>query len=118
MVCRSMIFPSHGSGQARQQAPHEQAGLLARKKSCWLRPGCPAQSGSPSAGQPAARSGSSVAAMPRVSPRRDHHRARWCHGPAFILKAAGDLSRLILAAVAKLPGGVTSAGLFLIKMTS
>jgi hypothetical protein len=56
--------------------------------------------------------------MPRVSPRRDHHRARWCHGPAFILKAAGDLSRLILAAVAKLPGGVTSAGLFLIKMTS
>jgi hypothetical protein len=28
MVCRSMIFPSHGSGQARQKARHQQAGLL------------------------------------------------------------------------------------------
>jgi hypothetical protein len=37
-------------------------------------------------------------------------------GPAFILKAAGGLSRLITAA--SLPGGVTGAGLLLIKVTS
>ena len=42
------------------KARHQQAGLLVREEGCWLRPGCPARSGSSSAGQQVARSGSSV----------------------------------------------------------
>jgi hypothetical protein len=39
-------------------------------------------------------------------------------GPAFILEAGGGLSRLALASMASLPGGVTSSGLFLLKVAS